>query len=448
MDIPRPLRYCSGARMTPSSPRLAGWILGGLALGLMAGAVVAGLGASQPALLDAARAVAVKGLDPVGRIFLHLLFMIVVPLVFSTLALGVVQLGRLDRLGPLAARTFGLFALNMAIGTALGLLAMNLVQPGAALAPETKAQLLAEFGGRAEQAVAAGGSPTLASFGALVDLFLPRNFLKALVEFQILPLILLALLTGAAGTQLAEARRHQLQTGLEILSELMIRIVGYAMWLAPVAVPCMVFSVIVKAGPQVVYALGGFIVLCLGVMALHLFGALSLLVKLLARRSPWEFFKAIRVVLITAFSTSSSNATLPTSLKVCRETLGLSTPVTGFVIPLGATMNMTGTALYEGCVVLFLAQIYGVPLDIGMQVALLLLAVLSAVAVAGIPGASLPVLAGLLMSFGVPAEGLALILGVDRLLDMARTTVNVTADVVTAVIVDRAAPPAPTQAGS
>jgi DAACS family dicarboxylate/amino acid:cation (Na+ or H+) symporter len=148
------------------------------------------------------------------------------------------------------------------------------------------------------------------------------------------------------------------------------------------------------------------------------------------------FFKATRAILVTAFSTSSSNATLPTTIQVSREALGISASTAGFVLPLGATMNMSGTALYEGCVVLFVAQVYGVPLSLGSQVTLLLLAVLSAVAVAGIPGASLPLIVGLLANFRIPPEGIALIIGVDRVLDMARTTLNVAADVVTACIVD------------
>jgi DAACS family dicarboxylate/amino acid:cation (Na+ or H+) symporter len=199
----------------------------------------------------------------------------------------------------------------------------------------------------------------------------------------------------------------------------------------------MLFSVIVKNGAGIVKSLAAFVVLCLVAMALHLFGTLSLWIKLLARRSPLEFFRSVRVALVMAFSTSSSNATLPASLQVCRENLGVSPSVAGFVIPLGATMNMSGTALYEGCVVLFIAQVYGVPLGLGAQVTLLLLSVLSAVAVAGIPGASLPLIAGLLASFGVPPEGLAIVIGVDRVLDMARTTLNVAADLVTAVIVER-----------
>jgi DAACS family dicarboxylate/amino acid:cation (Na+ or H+) symporter len=198
----------------------------------------------------------------------------------------------------------------------------------------------------------------------------------------------------------------------------------------------MIASVAIKFGIQFLKPLSLFVLGVLFVMALHLFGTMSLMLKLLSRRSPLAFFSAIRTILVTAFSTSSSNATLPTTIQVSRENLGVSASTAGFVLPLGATMNMSGTALYEGCVVLFVAQVYNIPLNLGQQTTLLILAVLSAVAVAGIPGASLPLIIGLLINFGIPPEGIALILGVDRLLDMARTVLNVAADVVTACIVD------------
>ncbi len=426
-----------------NSHRLATWILIGLVAGVVIGTIVLGLGQSNPTLLKGAQSLSTSVLDPLGKVFLHLLFFVVVPLIFSSLALGVVQLGRLDRLGPLALRTFVLFTLNMAVGVAIGLVLMNLFHPGNALDDSTKQTMIREFGGRAKQAMESSATQPAISFSLLVDMFLPRNLLKSVVEFQVLPLIAFALLLGAAGTQLSDAHRRQLQTGLEIAAELMTRIVHYALMLAPVAVPAMIFSVIVKVGVNVLFALLGFVVLCLVAMTLHLFGTMSLWIKLLAKRNPLEFWRQTRTILITAFSTSSSNATLPTTMQVCREELKISPSVTGFVIPLGATMNMSGTALYEGCVVLFIAQIYGVNLAIGAQVTLLLLAVLSAVAVAGIPGASLPLIAGLLATFGVPPEGLAIIIGVDRLLDMARTTLNVAADVVTAAIVDRQVEEAP-----
>jgi Na+/H+-dicarboxylate symporter len=172
-------------------------------------------------------------------------------------------------------------------------------------------------------------------------------------------------------------------------------------------------------------------------MLLHLFGTMSIWVRLLARRRLGEFWRQLRPVLVTAFSTSSSAATLPTALAVARDSLKISPPVAGFVLPLGTTMNMAGTALYEGCVVLFVAQVFGIDLSLGQQLTLLLLSVLSAVAVAAIPGGSLPLIAGLLASFGVPPEGIGIILGVDRILDMTRTMVNVGSDVVTTAVVDR-----------
>ncbi len=386
-------------------------------------------------------------LDPFGQVFLRLLFFVVVPLIFSSLVLGVIQLGRLDRIGPLAARTFALFFVNMSVGLALGLVIMNTMQPGHSIPAEVKAQLLAQAAGQAQEVQARASAMPAISFRELVEMFMPRNLLKAVVEFQILPLILFAILLGAAGTQLGDEHRRQARSGLEIITQLMTTLVHFAMLLAPYAVAAMLASQVMKAGVEVLKALSLFVACVLGGLALHLFGTITLLLKLLTRRSPVEFFKAIRTILVTAFSTSSSNATLPTTIAVTRENLGVSASTAGFVLPLGATMNMSGTALYEGCVVLFVAQVYGVPLSLGDQVTLLLLTVLSAVAVAGIPGASLPLIVGLLTTFRIPAEGIALIIGADRLLDMARTVLNVAADIVTACIVDERMKTAPAPDG-
>jgi DAACS family dicarboxylate/amino acid:cation (Na+ or H+) symporter len=274
------------------------------------------------------------------------------------------------------------------------------------------------------------------TFATAVEMFMPRNLLQAVTNFEMLPLIVFALFVGAAGTTLAPERAARLQDGLEIVTALMTKIVGWALRLAPYAVAALMCSVVVKFGVQFLQALALFAIGLLLVMALHLFGTMTVMLKLLTKRSPRAFFRAIRIILVTAFSTSSSAATLPTSIAVTKRELGVSASTAGFVLPLGATMNMSGTALYEGCVVLFIAQVYGVDLGIAQQLTLLILAVLSAVAVAGIPGGSLPLIVGLLVNFGVPAEGIALVLGVDRILDMARTALNVGADVVTSCIVD------------
>jgi DAACS family dicarboxylate/amino acid:cation (Na+ or H+) symporter len=422
--------------------RLANRILTGLVLGAVAGAIVLAIGTQVPALLEGAQWLATTLLDPLGQVFLRLLFFVVIPLVFASLAHGVMQLGELSHLGPLAGRTFTLFFANMTIAVVLGVAMMNVLQPGGRLDEETSARLVEEYSGQAQKHVETSAARPSVTPASIVDMFMPRNLFGAFVGNQrnvlgdVLPLILFAILVGAAGLGLSGERRERLQHGLESVALLMTGIVHFALRLAPYAVPAMIFSVIVKVGFDIIVALGLFVLGCLFVLLLHLFGTMSLWLRFLARRSPLQFFRDIKDVLITAFSTSSSSATLPAALTVARERLGISPSTSGFVLPLGATMNMSGTALYEGCVVLFVAQVFGIHLDLAQQLTLVLLSVLSAVAVASIPGGSLPLIAGLLVAFGIPPEGIGIILGVDRILDMTRTMTNVGADLVTAAIIE------------
>jgi Na+/H+-dicarboxylate symporter len=421
---------------------LATRILWGLVIGIVAAVATLGIGMVHPATLNVMRQVSTTIFDPFGQIFLRMLFFVVIPLVFTSLASGVAQLGRLDRLGPLAGRTFLLFFLNMSIAVAIGLVMMNVLQPGHHLDAGAKAQLMQDYGSSADTAIEKRAAQPALTPATVVDMFMPRNLFGSFVGFSrnalgdVLPLILFAILVGAAATQLDEKKRLSFQAGLDLITEVMTRIVGFALRIAPYAVPAMIYSVIVKVGVDVLLALSVFAVGCAVALTLHLFGTMSLWLRFLAGRSPWEYFRQIRPLLVTAFSTSSSNASLPASLQIASEELKLRPSTAGFVLPLGATMNMSGTALFEGCVVLFIAQAFGVELSIGQQAVLMLLAVLSAVAVAGIPGGSLPLIAGLLATFGIPPEGIAIIFGVDRILDMMRTTVNVGSDIVTATVVD------------
>ena len=435
--------------MAESDPKLANRILTGLAVGALAGIAVLLIGARAPALLEGARALSTAVFDPLGQVFLRMLFFVVMPLVFASLAAGVAQLGQLSRLGPLAGRTFSLFFLNMSVAVLLGMVMMNVVQPGAAVDADTKARLVAEYGGASAKHIERQAQQPDMNAQTLVDMFMPRNLFGAFVGNdrgtlgEVLPLILFAILVGAAATRLAERQRLQLQSGLELVTELMTGIVQFALRLAPYAVPAMIFSVIVKIGWDILIALGVFVIGCIVVMLLHLFGTMSVWLRFFSRYKPAEFWRMARPVLVTAFSTSSSNATLPAALAVARDQMLIRPTTAGFVLPLGTTMNMAGTALYEGCVVLFVAQVFGVPLDLGQQVTLLLLAVLGAVAVAGIPGGSLPIIAGLLITFGIPPEGIGIVLGADRLLDMTRTMVNVGADLATTAVVDSFDDPKP-----
>jgi DAACS family dicarboxylate/amino acid:cation (Na+ or H+) symporter len=428
--------------MAASDARLANRILLGLAVGAVAGALTLLVGAQAPAVLELARSISTQVFDPLGQIFLRMLFFVVMPLVFASLAAGVAQLGELAKLGPLSVRTFVLFFANMSIACVLGLVMMNVLQPGGAVEADTKARLLEEYGGASGKLIEKQSAQPDMNFQAVVDMFMPRNLLGAITGHdramlgEVLPLILFAILLGAAALQMPSQRRGQLHSGLELICELMTGIVRFALKLAPIAVPAMIYSVVVKIGWDILIALGVFVIGCLVVMILHLFGTMSLWLKLFSRFGPLTFWRAIRPVLVTAFSTSSSSATLPAALASARDDLGIKPTTAGFVLPLGTTMNMAGTALYEGCVVLFVAQVFGITLGFGEQLTLLLLAVLGAVAAAGIPGGSLPIIAGLLITFGIPAEGIGIVLGADRLLDMTRTMVNVGADMVTTAVVD------------
>ncbi len=428
--------------MAESDTKLANRILLGLLVGAAAGALTLVIGAEVPALLEGARAVSTAVFDPLGQIFLRMLFFVVMPLVFASLAAGVAQLGELSHLGPLSVRTFTLFFLNMSIACVLGLVMMNIVQPGGAVAEDTKVRLIEEYGTASGKLIEKQSAQPEMSFQTVVDMFMPRNLLGAITGHdrsmlgEVLPLILFAILLGAASLQMQARRREQLQSGLELITELMTGIVRFALKLAPIAVPAMIYSVVVKIGWDILIALGVFVIGCLVVMFIHLFGTMSLWLKLFSRYGPLAFWRAIRPVLVTAFSTSSSSATLPAALASARDDLGIRPTTAGFVLPLGTTMNMAGTALYEGCVVLFVAQVFGIHLGFGEQLTLLLLAVLGAVAAAGIPGGSLPIIAGLLITFGIPPEGIGIVLGADRLLDMTRTMVNVGADMVTTAVVD------------
>ncbi len=426
-----------------SDPKLANRILRGLVYGLIAGLLTLGIGRFFPPLLGWAQAAATHVLEPFGQVFLRLLFFVIIPLVFASLAAGVLQLGRPDKLGPLAGKTFCFFFLNMAIAVALGLLVMNVVQPGDFISKETKEAIMTTYGGAAAKHVAnQQQAQTGLTLMTVVEMFMPRNLFGAFVGNtratlgDVLPLIVFAILVGATGTTLATERRGQLLAALETVSDLMTGIVHFALRLAPYAVPAMIYSVVVRVGIDIVIALGVFVLSCVAVMAVHLFGTMSLWLRVWTHWRPREYFATIKEVVVTAFSTSSSAATLPAALQNATERLKLAPSTAGFVLPLGTTMNMSGTALYEGCVVLFVAQVFGVDLGPGQQVTLLLLSVLSAVAVAAIPGGSLPLIAGLLATFGIDPAGIGIILGVDRILDMCRTATNVGCDVTTAVVVD------------
>ena len=372
--------------------------------------------------------------DPVGQIFLRLLFMIVVPLVFASLALGVANLGDLGTLGKIGIRTLIYFMVLTTIATLIGLALVQIFHPGKGFDPAVQTRLM-ELYGESSSKVIDRSKEIEFTIMTFVDMILPRNILRAIVDMQMLPIILLSLLFGIMLTKIKPPEVDSMKRGLTGLNEFSVRIVDMAMQIAPFAVPCLIFGVSARFGFEILKPLGLYVMLVFTGYLIHLVVVYSILLRTIASVNPWKFFKAIKPIMITAFSTSSSNATLPTTIRVSEEELHISPKIAGFVLPLGATANMNGTALYEGLTVLFIAQIFGVDLSLTQQAMVVVMTVLTAIGTAGVPGGSLPLIVLVLQSVGVPPEGIGIILGVDRILDMGRTVLNVTGDVTAAAYI-------------
>jgi DAACS family dicarboxylate/amino acid:cation (Na+ or H+) symporter len=310
---------------------------------------------------------------------------------------------------------------------------VNLINPGEALDPAVRTQLLAEYSTQAGERIEAAKQDRF-GINTFVNI-VPRNPVAAAASGDMLGLIFFSLIFGIALTLIARDTAAPVLRLLDGINQAVIVIIGFAMRLAPLGVFGLIFSVTAKFGFDVLRSLGLYVVTVLAALALHQFGVIGLLAKLVVGISPGSFFSRSRALMITAFSTSSSSATLPTTIRTAEENFGVPREVAGFVLPLGATMNMNGTALFEGVSVLFLAQVFGVQMELLTQVLVVGLAVISSIGVAGVPGGSIPLLVMVLDMVGVPGEGIALILGVDRILDMARTVPNVTGDLLTSLIV-------------
>jgi len=372
--------------------------------------------------------------EPIGRMWLSALIMIVIPLILATLSLGVVGLGDLRTLGRIGLITILGFLLLTALSTTLGLITMNVFHPGAGLDPSVRDRLMETYKGEAK------GAMGLASGRFGIDLFvkiIPRNPIQAMANGEMLAVIFVALMLGVAMILIPKEKAEPMVRFMESLSHIVVAIIELVMRFAPIGVFCLIFSVMARFGYELLLQLLKYVVVVIGSLAAFQFVIYPIVVKLVAGRDPWEFLRKIRIVMLTAFSTSSSNATLPTSMRVAEQDLGLHREVAAFVLPLGATMNMNGTALFEGATVLFLAQVFGVHLTLQAQVIVVLMAVLMAIGTAGVPSGSIPLLMMVLGLVGVPPEGIAIILGVDRILDMCRTVLNVSGDLVTATIVQR-----------
>ncbi len=418
---------------------LAAMILGA-ALGIAANELAprAASGAANPSLAWIVTNLA----EPLGQIFLRLIYMIALPLVFCALALGVAGMGDIRKLGRIGLRTLFLTIILSGFSVFLGVVLTKTIRPGAALPPEKRAALMDRFSTQAGTTLAnAGKAKTIRD--ALLDI-IPKNPLQEMVGAMdgsspgggMIAVMFFAVMVGVAITLIPE-KSKPLVALLESMYEVVMTIINMAMRLAPIGVAALVFSLTALLGFDILRTLGWFVVCAMGGFLIQMIFVYSGIVATFGGMSPRRFYSGITEAMVTGFATSSSSATLPTALRVTQDNLGVRRDIAGFVLTVGSTANQNGTALYEGVVVLFLAQVFGVDLTLTQQVLVVLMAVLAGVGTAGIPGGSLPMIVLVLQSVGIPGEGICIILGVDRLLDMCRTVVNVTGDIAIAVCVNR-----------
>jgi len=386
--------------------------------------------------------VALNVADPLGRVFLRLVLMVVVPLVFSALALAVVELGDVRRLGRVGLHTLALTVALSLVAVMIGVVLVNAIRPGHRLDRAKRDALAEQYArGAADTVEQARRAKSLKD--TLLDI-IPENPLQEMVGAVdgsskgngMLAVMFFALAFGAAAAAVGP-KAGALVRGLEGLFAVSMAIIQFAMRLAPYGVACLIFAMTARLGGQILATLAWFVATVLAGFALQLLVVYPLMVLLVARRSPLAFFRGSSDAMLVAFGTSSSNATLPTALRVAEQELRLPPAISRFVLTIGATGNQNGTGLYEGVVVLFLAQVFGLDLTVTQQVTVVLMAVLGGVGTAGVPGGSIPMIVLVLQSVGVPGESIAIILGIDRILDMCRTVLNVTGDLVLAACVSR-----------
>jgi len=349
---------------------------------------------------------------PAGQVFLRMLFMTVVPIVFTSITLGVAGIGDMKTLGRLGGRTFGYFALSTLIAATIGLTLVNTIKPGGGLPEETRDELMATFATGAEGMMTKG--PPDFGVSTFVNI-VPRNPVAAAADMDMLALIFFALMFGAALTMIPRERAQPVINVLEGIGDAIIAIINWAMKLAPYGVFALIFVITSEFGWAILTQLGMYVFVVLLGLVLHATIGISGLVTILGKMNPIAFWRSIGAPIITGFSTSSSMATLPTSIATAEKQLDVQPKIAGFVLPLGATMNMNGTSLFEGVTVLFLAQVFGVDLSLTAQLVVVVLAVLTAIGAAGVPGGSLPLMMLVMATVGVPPEGIAIILGVDRI---------------------------------
>ncbi len=370
---------------------------------------------------------------PFGQAFIRLITMIVVPLVFASLLVGTASIGDPKRLGRIGSKTLLFFLITTIISSVIGLTLANIFQPGSDLPTETQRLLLERYENTAQQ----GEQQMLEapSFSDQLVNIIPNNPVRALTDATMLQIIFFAMFLGVTLTLLPEDRSKPILAFFNGLNDAMIKMVMIIMKVAPIGVFALIAVIIGEFGYDLLISLSAFTVITIAGFLIHLFTIYPLALKLLTKMKVSFFFKGIKPAQLIAFSTTSSGATLPVNMECCEDNLNVPKNICSFVLPLGATINMNGTSLYQGVAALFIATVMGIKVTFTTQVSIVVIATLAAVGTAGVPGASIIMLAVVLTQLNIPLEMIALVLGVDRIIDMFRTTLNITGDAVCAVYV-------------
>lgn len=387
----------------------------------------------QPLSIEKVETIATL-IKPIGTIFLRLLMFIAIPLVVATLIVGAASLGDIRKVARLGGKTVGFYLITTSVAITIGLSLVNFIRPGERLPPDSREKLMAEYQAdistRIEQEI---------EFD-LIDTFVnivPTNPIKALANAEMLQIVFFSIMIGVTLSLVRKEKAQPVISFFEGISETMIKIVDLIMLTAPFGVFALIAATVGQFGFEILQTLVWYAIVVIAGLLLHLFGTLSLLVRFLAKMSPLKFFRGLREPMLIAFTSSSSAATLPVNMEATEKNLGVPKQITSFVLPLGATINMDGTSLYQAVAAVFIAQVYGFDLTLGQQLTILLTAVLASIGTAPVPGVGIIMLIIVLQAVHVPEEGIALILGVDRILDMSRTVINVSGDAAVASIVAR-----------
>ena len=413
-------------------------ILIGMGLGLVVGITANLLGDS---VLDrvAPGGLAASGLEFLarlnsfaGQLFIRVLRFIAVPIVLFSLIAGVSNVRDLRKLSRVGGKTIGIYLVTTAVSISLGLVLVNLIEPGATVDENVRNELGAAYAEEASAKIARAQSPDV--WDTLLHI-IPENPFEALAQAEMLQVVFLALTIGILLTVIPREKSTDTIRLADSLSDVFIAFVNVIMRLAPYAVFALIVDVIAKLGFDVLIALLAYGLVVVAGLATLILGIYPLALRLLTPVGYRQFFRGIARALLLAFSSSSSSATLPVTLKAAQERLGISEEIASFVLPVGATINMDGTALYQGVAAVFIAQLYGMDLTLAQQLTIVLTATLASIGTAGVPGVGMIMLVIVLESVGIPLEGIAVILGVDRLLDMCRTCANVTGDCMVSCVI-------------